>query len=127
MQTDEQAIRTLIADWQKASATGDIAKLKTLMAEDVVFLTLGQPPMRGRDAFVAAFENVLKQMRIVSSSIIQEIVVAGDFAYCWSYLTVAITLGEETPKYRAGHALTILRKNPDGAWVIARDANMLTG
>lgn len=26
----------------------------------------------------------------------------------------------------SGYVLTILRKNPDGAWVIARDANLLT-
>jgi ketosteroid isomerase-like protein len=26
---------------------------------------------------------------------------------------------------RSGYTLTILRKNPNGAWVIARDANLL--
>jgi len=26
----------------------------------------------------------------------------------------------------SGYTLTILRKNPDGSWVIARDANLLT-
>lgn len=126
MLTDEQNIRTLIRDWQEASATGNVEELKTLMREDVVFLTPGQEPMQGRDTFARAFEDVLKQMRLDSTSTIQEVVVAGDFAYCWSYLTVKMTFNDGTTKQRAGHTLTVLRKNPDGSWVIARDANMLT-
>jgi ketosteroid isomerase-like protein len=27
---------------------------------------------------------------------------------------------------RSGHTLTILRKEPDGQWLLARDANLLT-
>jgi len=29
------------------------------------------------------------------------------------------------PNVRSGYTLTILRKNVDGAWVLARDANLL--
>jgi len=29
-------------------------------------------------------------------------------------------------KSRAGYTLTILRKQPDGRWLLARDANLLT-
>ena len=37
MQNDEQAIREVVADWQKAAAAGTLSKLLNLMAEDVVF------------------------------------------------------------------------------------------
>jgi ketosteroid isomerase-like protein len=48
------------------------------MAEDVVFLMPGQPPMRGRSAF-AAGQAALRQFRIEATSDIQEIKVFGDW------------------------------------------------
>src|SRR2546428_9546443 len=53
MQDDEQAIRQLVATWLSASKAGDTEKVLSLMADDVVFLVPGQPPMRGRAAFAA--------------------------------------------------------------------------
>ena len=53
MQNDEQAIRELVATWIRASKAGDTPTVLGLMAEDVVFLVPGHPPMRGRDAFAA--------------------------------------------------------------------------
>ena len=34
--SDEQKIRDLIAEWHRASMAGDLARVLTLMAEDVV-------------------------------------------------------------------------------------------
>ena len=48
MRSDEQAIRDLIANWARASAAGDLPQILSAMSEDVVFLTPGNPPMRGR-------------------------------------------------------------------------------
>ena len=43
----------------RASAAGDVERVLGLMAEDVVFLLPGQPPMRGRETFrVAAGSGV---------------------------------------------------------------------
>jgi uncharacterized protein (TIGR02246 family) len=43
---DEQAIRTLVSLWHTATAAGDVDTVLTLMAEDVVFLVPGHPPIR---------------------------------------------------------------------------------
>ena len=51
MNTDEQAIRDVVDTWHKATAAGDLSRILPLMAEDVVFLGAGRPPMRGRRAF----------------------------------------------------------------------------
>ena len=91
MQDDEQSIRDLIASWLEASADGDVERLRSLMADDVVFLTPSQPPLRGRDAFIAAFEQGLQHYRIDARSEIREVRVAGDAAYCSTQLTVTIT------------------------------------
>jgi uncharacterized protein (TIGR02246 family) len=77
-----------------------------------------------RDDFAAAFAG-MKNLRIDALSEIQEIQVAGDWAYCRNHLHVTATplAGGESLR-RAGYTLTIFRKR-NGAWVIARDANLL--
>ena len=124
---DEQAIRHLMTEWHRYTAAEDVSSLLTLMSEDVVFLAPGQPPLRGRDGFGAAFLAALKNVRIESTGHIQELIVVGDWAYCWTELSVTVTPRDMGgPIRRSGPALTILRKKTDGAWVVARDANMLT-
>ena len=53
MNDDEQAIRTLIATWIRATETGDNEGVLCLIADDVVFLTPGAPAMR-KSEFAAA-------------------------------------------------------------------------
>jgi uncharacterized protein (TIGR02246 family) len=126
MQNDEQSIRELVAEWQKAAAAGDLPKLLNLMAEDVVFYVVGQPPMCGREAFAAAFQAAVQQVRIESTPTIEEIQVAGNFAHLANYFSVTMTpLQGGSIMRRSGYTLTILRKEPDGRWVLYRDANML--
>jgi ketosteroid isomerase-like protein len=95
------------------------------MADDIVFLRPGQPPMRGTSAF-AATQGGLSQFSLDATSEIQEIEVFGDAAYCWTKLTVVVTpRNGGTVVKRAGDTLSILKKQA-GNWVLFRDANMLT-
>jgi ketosteroid isomerase-like protein len=50
LQDDEQSIRDLFATSKSAAATGDLTRLLTLMAEDVVFLEVAYsgPPSPNR-------------------------------------------------------------------------------
>jgi uncharacterized protein (TIGR02246 family) len=128
MQNDEQEIRQLVATWMEASKAGDADTVLSLMADDVVFLVAGQPPMIGKSAFAAAMQAQPGQGRphIDGKSEIQEIQVLGDWAYMWTKLTVVITPpAGASPMTRAGHTLSILKKQR-GRWVLARDANMLS-
>lgn len=127
MQNDEQSIRELVAEWHKAAAVGDLSKILNLMADDVVFYVVGQPPMRGKETFAAAFRAAVQQVRIESTATIEEIQIAGKFAHLANYLTVTMTpLHGGSIMRRSGYTLTILRKGADGRWVLYRDANMLT-
>jgi uncharacterized protein (TIGR02246 family) len=128
MQSDEQAIRDVIATWLRASSANDVNALASLMDEDVVFLTPGQAPIRGRDNFLAIQMQVLGQVRIEAASDIQEVRVAGDWGFCWTHLTVKVTPANSgSPMQRSGHILSVFRKKPDGTWVLYRDANLLAG
>lgn len=122
--TDEEAIRNVINTWQEASRTGNLPKLLELMTDDVVFLTSGQPPMN-KERFTQGFGSVVEKMTIDSSSDIQEIVVTENYAYSWNHLSVSMTPKNTSESIRrSGHTLTFFRKE-NGAWRLARDANML--
>jgi uncharacterized protein (TIGR02246 family) len=126
MTSDEQAIRNLVAVWHSATAAGNVDTVLSLMAEDVIFLVAGHPPMRGRSSFESGLRRLLATHRIESTGEVQEVKVSGDFAYCWTELTVRIVpqSGGDAVT-RAGSALSILRKEAGGSWVVVRDANML--
>jgi uncharacterized protein (TIGR02246 family) len=126
MTNDEQAIRDLVATWMRATLAGDLSQVLKLMADDVVFLTSGREPF-GRREFAAGFEGMQSQVRIDGKNEIQEVRVSGDMAYCWSKLTINVSslVGGEA-RQRKGYALSVLRKKPDGSWVIARDANLVS-
>jgi uncharacterized protein (TIGR02246 family) len=126
MTNDEQLIRNLIAQWHAASGKGDIETVLGLMAQDVVFLVPGKAPMRGRDEFADGFRNVTQKFRMESTGDVQEIEIAGDWAYCWTQLSVTMTpLEDGSPVRRSGPTLSIFRKNSDGSWALFRDANLL--
>jgi uncharacterized protein (TIGR02246 family) len=124
---DEQAIRDLVATWLRATIAGDLPQLLNLVSEDVVFLAPGQPPLRGKEAFATALRSSILHVRIHATSEIQEIRVDRETAYCWNYFAVTTTpLDGTPPQRRNGYTLTILRKTRLGAWVLTRDANMLS-
>ena len=125
MERDEQEIRELVAAWMTATKAGDIQKALGLMAEDVVFLVPGQAPMIGKAAYAAAAKGQ-GPMQFDGTSEIREVKVLGDWAFMWTKLTVVVTPPSGKTMTRAGHTLSVLKKE-NGRWLLARDANMLTG
>ena len=123
MTDDERAIRELVATWMTASQAGDVATVLGLIADDVVFMVPGREPF-GKEAFAAAAQS-MKDIRFQGSYDIREIKVLGDWAYLRNYITVTMTPPGSEPVRRAGYTLSILRKQPDGKWVLARDANLV--
>jgi uncharacterized protein (TIGR02246 family) len=126
MNNDEQAIREVFETWQRVSMAGDIDQLLPLMSEDVVFLTPGNPPMKGREAFAAAFQANIPKVDFESKGNLEEVQVVGEVAYCRAHLVVTKKSLEGGPPTRlTGYTLTIFRKQPDSRWVLVRDANLL--
>lgn len=127
MSNDEQQIRQLVATWIAATKVGNIETVLGLMAEDVVFLLPGRPPMVGRGAFAAAARGAAGQEppQFDGTSEIQEIQVCGEWAFLWTKLSVVVTPpGGAPPLRRAGHTLSVLKKE-NGRWLFYRDANLL--
>ena len=124
MNADEQSIRALVENWMTASKAGDLATVLNLMADDVIFMVPGREPF-GKEAF-AAGSRMMNDVRVEGTSDIQEIKVLGNWAWMRNRLRVTITPPGGQTAVRSGYTLTILRKEADGRWVIARDANLLT-
>lgn len=121
---DERAIRDVIATWMNASLAGDASTVLSLMTDDVVFLVAGRPPF-GKQEF-AASQGAMAGYTITGSSDVREVSVSGDLAYARSHLTVSIEAPNGETIRRSGPALTIFRRQLDGRWLLARDANLLT-
>jgi uncharacterized protein (TIGR02246 family) len=124
MTDDERAIRELVATWMQASEAGDTATVLSLMTDDVIFQAPGREPF-GKEAFAAASQG-MKDIRMQGTADIRELHVLGNWAYLRNYISIAITPPGGKPMRRAGYTLTILRKEPNGKWLLARDANLVT-
>jgi uncharacterized protein (TIGR02246 family) len=125
MQDDEQRIRDLVATWMAATKAGDVDTVLGLVTDDVIFLVPGREPMRKAEFAAGMRAHAGGGPSFDGSSDIQEIQVAGEWAWLWSRLRVVATPADGAPRVqRQGHTLTVLRK-VQGRWLLARDANLL--
>ena len=123
MTDDERQISALVDDWMAASKAGDVSAILGLMTDDVVFLTPGRSPF-GKEAFAAGAES-MKGVAMDGQSDLQEIQVCGDYAFTRNHIRVTITAPGGPTQRLSGHTLSVLRKEADGRWRLARDANFV--
>ena len=126
MGSDERAIREMHTAWIDAVNAGDLGRLHVMTTDDVVFLNPGEKCI-GRDGFATKFSAAHQRLRICCVSELTEVVVVGEVAYTRSRdsLSVSPHVGGEESRL-AGDRLTIYRKQPDGRWLLARDAHTLS-
>jgi uncharacterized protein (TIGR02246 family) len=123
MNEDERAIRELVETWMTATKKGDLETVLGLMADDVIFMVPGREPF-GKQEFATQSQD-MKDVRIEGTSDIQELKILGDWAWLRNRLEMIMTPPGGESVRRAGYTLTILRKEADGSWRLARDANLL--
>ena len=99
----EEEIREAHSTWIAAVNGGDLVRLLTLMADDVVFLSPGQAPF-GRDGFSAHFSAAQQQIRFVCVSELEEVVVVGEVAYTRSRDSLSVTPPAEKRRGSPGTA-----------------------
>jgi uncharacterized protein (TIGR02246 family) len=125
--TDEQQIRHVMDEWRRLTDEGDLDGLMSLLADDVIFLTPGNPPITKND-FATGFRDVSAKARIEAAQEVKEIRVSGDIAAAWSHLTVLLTPKEGGKMSEAsGYVLTVFHRSSSGKWLLARDANLVAG
>jgi uncharacterized protein (TIGR02246 family) len=123
MSDDVRAIRNLIDRWMKASKAGDTAAVLNMMTDDVVFMTCGREPF-GKEEF-GSTSAAMKDMKIDGTAEVRELAITGDWAWARTHISLSVTMPDGKEMRRSGYTLTILTKDMDGRWLIARDANLL--
>ena len=126
MSPDEQKIHEVHTAWIAAVNARDLSRLLKLMTDDVVFLNPGEAPF-GREGFAGKFSGAHERLRIDCVSELEEVVVAGDAAYTRARDALSVTprAGGVATKL-TGYRLTVYRRQPDGRWLLARDAHTLS-
>ena len=123
---DERAIREVHSTWIDAVNAGDLVRLLSLMADDVVFLNPGQAPF-GRDEFSVNFPAAHQKFRVRCVSELEEVVVAREVAYTRSRDSLSVTARADGKAVQlAGHRMTVYRKRRDGRWLLSRDVHTLS-
>ena len=120
---DERQIRELINAWIAASNARNLPALMDMMTDDVVFMTPGRAPF-GKAEFAADSQR-MKSVAIDARAQVQEIEVSGPRAYVRNHIRVELTSPGQASKRVSGYAMSVLRKEADGRWRIARDANLV--
>jgi uncharacterized protein (TIGR02246 family) len=124
MTDDERAIRGMVEQWLAASRAHDLDTLLSLMTDDVIFMVPDSKPF-GKERF-AANAATMKDVKVEAAGTIEELQVLGDWAYLRNFVEVSITPPNGVISRHSGYTLTILRRQPDGRWQLARDANLVT-
>jgi uncharacterized protein (TIGR02246 family) len=120
---DTRQIRQLVDSWIAASKAHNLRALMGMVTDDVVFMTPGRAPF-GKAEFTADVERT-KGIAIDARAEVQEIEVFGPRAYVRNHVRVELTSPGQAPKRASGYAMSVLRKEADGRWRIARDANLV--
>ncbi len=118
---DIQALKQLAADWRSGWLAGDADLLLSLWGPNPVVLPQEQPAVVGKNAIRRAYQAVLKEFDIKSKGKVVEVEASGDLGYIWStYELTATPKAGGKPIQSAGKSLFLVKRQPAGAWKIAR-------
>ena len=96
----------------------------SLMTDDVIFMVPGREPFGKQD--FAEDAKGMKSVRIDGMSDVLEVQVFGNWAYLRNHIAMTATpLDGGPPVHRSGYTLTVMHKEDDGHWRVARDANLV--
>lgn len=123
MTQDEQAIRELIATWNDRTRDGDVDGVLALMTDDAVFSVVGRPPFGSAEFATQARE--MRGTKIDAQAEVLELTVRRDTAWSRVKLRVTMTKPSGDVATREGYAMSIYVRQASGAWLLARDANLL--
>ncbi len=118
---DLAAIQRICDAWDAGWCEGDAPALAELYTEDAVLMPQGAPEIVGRETIRALYQQVFDGYTITGGGTRLETEVVGGWAFFRSTYTLTATPktgGEQT--HDRGKWLCILKRQPGGAWKIAR-------
>lgn len=125
---DVLAIRAVFDSWYCAMEDGDVDRLTSLVTNDVIVKPPDAAPIVGKNVLQQALGTFLETHSETVDYDIQEVEISGELAFARILESAEIlprSGGNASPVN--GIHLTILRRQPDGEWLIARDISSLIG
>jgi len=119
-EADMAAINALADRAEEALKGGDAAAFVALYTDEAVSMIPNQPAAVGTEAIIQAIQAALAANSYELSLSTEEVEVLGDWAFWRGSYSVTLTPTEGEPIEDEGKVLNILRRQPDGAWKIAR-------
>lgn len=113
----------LSKEWSQAASAGDVEKIVGYWADDAVVMSAGDPVLSGKQAIRKMVEESYKMPGFRISWQPQSVVVSesGDMAYLLENSQISYTDSSGKPITINNKAVSIWRKQKDGAWKNAVD------
>jgi len=122
VEADITAIKKIFKQYTSAAETGDLDLWISLWIANGIQMPPDTPAKIGKEQILARMKPLFDQFIIKIPITIKEVRVSGDLAFSHGTYTLSTTpkAGGETTKV-TGKYLTILERQADGSWKIARD------
>ncbi len=119
---DERALNALVADFMVAINSSDADAAAALYASDAVRMPPDAPEIRGREAIrqnlEAAFENADIQVQVF----VDETEFSGELASVrGTFVLTTVPKDGSASSEMQGNWMRLMRREPDGHWLVARD------
>ena len=111
----------MVDQWLNAFNAGDASALSSLYADDAVGMGPEGPHNFGRDAMREVFVGLFEESSHTETATVEEVEVLGDMAFVWgTWRDLATPIAGGDVEEADGDWLWILRRQPNGRWLIAR-------
>ncbi len=119
VEADIEAIRNWLKENFAAADSGDVEGYLTFLAEDVILMPPNEPIIQGKSAVRESIQPYFGQITTHRDFSIEEIKVAGDFAFLRinSEETYTPKTGEGEPVESNFKAIFLLQRMNDGTWL----------
>ena len=121
IEADVAAISRVIDEGATALNAGDAAGMVGRYTEDLISMPPDRPAVIGQEALRARYETTFDQSTFEFTRFVEEVVVAGDWAFGrWTDTGTVTSKAGGEPSEISSKGIFILQRQPDGSWKIAR-------
>ena len=121
IEADVAAISRVIDEGATALNAADAAGMVGRYTEDAVSMPPDRPVVIGQEALRARYETTFDQSTFEYTRSVEEVVVAGDWAFGrWTDTGTVTTKAVGEPSEISSKGIFIMQRQPDGFWKITR-------
>ena len=119
---DERALNALVADFMVAVNSGDADGMAALYAADAIRMPPDAPEIRGREAIRLNMAGALQNADLEVQIHVEEIEFSGELASVReTFALITVPKDGSASSEIQGNWMRLMRREPDGHWLVARE------